>query len=68
MSARSHPIDAVEDLWSIFECPDNNCGMLTFSEEILQRHIAREHPDKVGLKYFSVDFIRAVPQDEKAKN
>lgn len=66
MSKRNHPIDAVEDLWTIFECPD--CGILFFNEERLSKHLDKMH----NLEYedttcFSVELIRAIPQDEVQK-
>jgi len=67
MSARSNPIDAVEDLWTIFECPDDNCGQLFFGEEILYNHVKINHPELTGQPIFSVDLIRAIPQDEVRK-
>jgi hypothetical protein len=62
MSARNHPIDAVEDLWDIFEC--GGCGVLFFSEDRIQEHVKKNHPELIGESYFSVSFIRAIPQDE----
>ncbi len=60
---RTHSIDAVEDLWTIFECPE--CGILFFGEERLQSHLKSEHGLPMYTKYFSVELIRAIPQDEK---
>jgi len=67
MSKRNYPIDAVEDLWTIFECP--KCGILFFNEEKLYSHISVLHPeensDLLMQRTFSVELIRAIPQDEK---
>lgn len=60
---RSHPVDAVEDLWTIFECPQ--CGILFFGEERLQDHLEKAHELSRFTKYFSVELLRAIPQDEK---
>jgi len=60
---RTHPIDSIEDLWTIFECP--RCGVLFFGEEKVQEHLGLEHNVKnVFEKPFSVELIRAIPQDE----
>lgn len=61
---RYNPIDAVEDLWTILECP--KCGMLFFSEERLYDHLKDSHNlDKFDVDCFSVELLRAIPQDEK---
>lgn len=73
MSKRNHPIDAVEDLWTIFECPE--CGILYWSEERIYQHLKKIHDidpfntphdkEPTVVKIFSVELIRAIPQDEK---
>ena len=47
------------------ECPQ--CGFLFFSEERIQSHLEMAHALPMNTKYFSVEFIRAIPQDEKKR-
>ena len=61
------PIDPVNDLWTIFECPID--GVLFFSEDMLDAHLKREHYlEYKNTKCFSVELIRAIPQSDDPSN
>lgn len=55
--------DMVDDLWSIFECPER--GVLFFSEEKVQNHLKTIHDLPIDTKYYSMEFIRAIPQQNE---
>ena len=54
-------VDMVDDLWTIFECPD--CGVLFFNETKLASHMKESHDlDYFNINIFSVKMIRAFPR------
>jgi len=56
-------MDIVDDLWTIFECPE--CGVLFFSEDRIYQHLQKTHKiDFRKVQVYSMEFIRAVPQNK----